>query len=70
VGAGFIQLYVSLPLEEVLKRNEKRQNSVDEKIVRKMFNDFEIPNPIQNKWELHSITIDALTLFSSHSAFE
>jgi tRNA uridine 5-carbamoylmethylation protein Kti12 len=65
VGAGFIQLFVSIPLEDALERNRKRNKPVDENVIKKMFTDIEIPNPIEHKWESHSLVITSTNMTTS-----
>lgn len=55
------QIYLETPLDEALKRNSIRSDSVDEFVIRKMFNDLEAPsNPRTITLELTTITEKSL----------
>jgi tRNA uridine 5-carbamoylmethylation protein Kti12 len=62
VGAGFIQLFVSISLEDALERNRKRNKPLNENIIKKMFTDIEIPNPTEHKWERHTLVITSANM--------
>lgn len=57
LNTGFFQIFFNSCLEESLVRNLNRTKSLNENIVRNIFNKIEMPD-IRNKWEENTLTFN------------
>ncbi|XP_064600156.1 L-seryl-tRNA(Sec) kinase-like isoform X2 [Liolophura sinensis] len=54
---GFCQVYLSCDVEESVRRNVHRLESVQTQVITDMVDKFEIPDPKRNHWERNSVTL-------------
>ena len=58
-GVGFCQVHIECDSNLALIRNRQRlSRQVPDDVILKMAVRFEVPNPDQNSWEKHSITVN------------
>ncbi len=55
---GFLQVYVSCKMDEVLQRNESRPHQVSTETIFRMNSKFEVPDGTKNEWEKNTVTVD------------
>ncbi len=55
---GFLQVYVSCKMVEVLQRNESRTQRVSTETIVRMNSKFEVPDGTKNEWEKNTVTMD------------
>lgn len=50
-------MYLSCDVEESVKRNVHRMESVQTQVITDMVDKFEVPDPRKNHWERNSVTL-------------
>ncbi|CAL1538340.1 unnamed protein product [Lymnaea stagnalis] len=56
---GFCQIFMEVPIEDVIDRNQQRSKKVPDDVILKMSTTLQVPDPDKNNWEEFSLTVSS-----------